>query len=310
MIIMGVIKGENTFNSQASGGTGASGSGGAGGAGTGSVGRTAVYYYDSFSASFTPDYLKDVNDNIVDALFSDDFEKGNLTAWDASVIDVDDLSAAGYADFYGYWGMQAVIDDTTSIYVQDNFNPSEPESRYRARFYFDPNSLTMASGDILDLLVTSGTTTDYASVQLRDNAGTYEIRVGVLNDSASWTDSAWYAISDAWTAIEIDWMAASAAAANDGYLTLWLDGTSKETLSSVDNDTHELEKVMLGTQGIESGTSGTLYFDDFVSRRISYIGTLASPYTPPETPVGASWEGHSYDYDDPALCWLLCTSIL
>jgi hypothetical protein len=41
--------------------------------------------------------------------------------------------------------MQAVVDDTTVMYVTDDSPNAEP--RYQARFYLDPNSLTMASGD-------------------------------------------------------------------------------------------------------------------------------------------------------------------
>ena len=41
--------------------------------------------------------------------------------------------------------MQVLIDDANAIYVTDDRPTAEP--RYRARFYFDPNSITMASGD-------------------------------------------------------------------------------------------------------------------------------------------------------------------
>jgi len=57
-------------------------------------------------------------------------------------------------------------------------------------------------------------------------------------------------------------------------LTLWLDDVQKQSLTFIDNDTRTLTNVRLGAQGIEPGTSGTIYFDDFESRRFSYIGTL------------------------------------
>ena len=53
------------------------------------------------------------------------------------------MSAA--AALAGSYGMQAVINDNASMYVTDN-SPSG-EKRYRARFYFDPNSIEMAALD-------------------------------------------------------------------------------------------------------------------------------------------------------------------
>ncbi|MDH5508415.1 MAG: RHS repeat-associated core domain-containing protein [Anaerolineae bacterium] len=44
---------------------------------------------------------------------------------------------------------------------------------------------------------------------------------------------------------------------------------------------------------------GTLYFDDFESRRLSYIGVLDSPYTPPEPSVAPAYLASVYDYGDP-----------
>ena len=39
----------------------------------------------------------------------------------------------------GTYGVQALINGTSARYVQDTTPNAEP--RYRARFYFDPNSL-------------------------------------------------------------------------------------------------------------------------------------------------------------------------
>jgi hypothetical protein len=67
------------------------------------------------------------------------------------------------------------------------------------------------------------------------------------------------------------------AFANSGSLTLWLDDIQKQSLTFVDNDTRALTDVRPGAQGVENGTRGTIYFDEFESRRFSYIGTLSDP---------------------------------
>lgn len=272
----------------------------------GGDGRVAVYYENTKDLGFTPGYLKNTSTGavIIDFIFSDGFESGDLTEWPTTVIDGGDLATSGYADFWGYYGLKAVIDDQTSIYVEDDDSgnghlDTGGEPRYRARFYFDPNGVTIGSGEILDILVGLDDTTEVLRVQVQDNSGTYQVRVSVKDDSTTWTDSSWYDITDGWNAIEIDWQAASAAAADDGSMELWIDGTTKQTLSSVDNDTRAVDGVRMGAMGVDAGTSGTVYFDDFEARRLGYIDVLASPYTPPQPPDAASWQEHNYDYDDP-----------
>ena len=164
-----------------------------------------------------------------------------------------------------------VIDDNTSIYVQDD-TPNN-ETQYRARFYLNPNSLTMAGGDILDLFTGRNASTDVVRIQLQKNGTTYQVRAGLLNDAGAWTDTSWYDVPNAWSAVEIHYQAFS----NSGSLTLWLDDVQKQSLTFIDNDTRAITDVRLGAQGVDTGTNGTIYFDDFESRRFSYIGTLTDP---------------------------------
>ena len=111
------------------------------------------------------------------------------------------------------------------------------------------------------------------NVEFRFSSGAYQIRAQARNDAGSWVSSSWLTISDAPHSIEFDWRAATAAGANDGGLTLWIDGAQQANLTSVDNDTARLERVRLGAaSGVDTGTRGTEYFDAFESRRQSYIG--------------------------------------
>ena len=71
----------------------------------------------------------------------------------------------------------------------------------------------------------------------------------------------------------IDWAAATLDVANDGYLSLYIDGVLKRTRSNIDNDTRRIDQAHLGPwAGIDSGTSGILYFDVFESHHQDYIG--------------------------------------
>ncbi|HJS18589.1 MAG TPA: hypothetical protein VJ785_07560 [Anaerolineales bacterium] len=47
-------------------------------------------------------------------------------------------------------------------------------------------------------------------------------------------------------------------------------------ITGIDNDTRRIDRLRLGsTADLDSGTSGTYYFDAFESRRQTYIGLLA-----------------------------------
>lgn len=207
----------------------------------------------------------------VDLIFADGFESGNLSAWSSSSIDGGNLSVSSAAALVGTRGLQALINDNNSIYVRDNLPNAEP--RYRARFYFDPNSIRMTASNahyIFQGYTSSGTA--ILRIELRYYNG-YQIRASLLNDSSSFSNTSWFTISDAPHFIELDWRAATSAATHDGGLTLWIDAAQKANLTAVDNDTRRIDSIRLGAvSGIDSGTRGTYTFDDFVSRRQNYIG--------------------------------------
>jgi hypothetical protein len=207
-----------------------------------------------------------------DTIFADGFETGNLSNWTICVTDVNDLSVSAGAKLVGNFGMQALLDDNAAIYCTSDHPNAEP--RYRARFYFDPNSIAMVNGDLHRIFYGySGATKVVLRVEFRRSSNLYQLRAGLLTDGSSWNNSGWFTITDAPHAIEFDWRVASAAGANNGGLTLWIDGAPKADLVAVDNDTWRMDRVQLGAvNGIDAGTRGTYYFDAFESRRLNYIG--------------------------------------
>ncbi len=209
---------------------------------------------------------------ITDLIFSNGFESGNLTGWSSSTTGGGDLSVNTAAALGGTFGMRALINDNTSIYVVDN-SPAA-ETRYRARFYFDPNSITMTNGNTHYIFYGySGTSTLVTRIEFRRNNGAYQVAAQIRNDGSTYTSTSYVTISDAPHSIEIDWRASSAAGANNGGLTLWVDGVQVGNVTGIDNDTRRIDTVWLGAvAGIDSGTRGTYYFDSFDSRRLNYIG--------------------------------------
>jgi RHS repeat-associated protein len=103
--------------------------------------------------------------------------------------------------------------------------------------------------------------------------GAYRLIGSAGQDGGGSTLSSAVALSDASHYVELDWQAASGAGANDGSLTLWLDGSQQASATGVDNDTLRGDRVRLGAvRGVDSGTRGTYELDGFVSRRTNYIG--------------------------------------
>ncbi len=212
-----------------------------------------------------------------DLIFADGFEAGSLSAWSSSTTDGGDLSVTTAAALVGSKGLQAVLDDNNAIFVTDQTPSAEP--RYRARFSFDPNSISMGSNNAHYLLYGyTGASTLVLRVELRYSGGAYQLRAELRNDGNGWTSTNWFTISDAAHAIELDWRASTGPGANNGGLTFWIDGAQQADVTAIDNDTRRLDQVQWGAvAGIDSGTRGTYYFDAFESRRSTYIGPV-----PPE----------------------------
>lgn len=213
--------------------------------------------------------------SVLDLIFADGFESGNLSAWSSSVADWGDLSVTSGASLHGSYGLQAVINDNNAMYVTDE--TPDAATRYRARFYFDPNSITMDNGDLHYIFYGyAGITTGVVRLEFRYSAGAYQIRAAAINNGSTWTNTGWFSISDAPHAFEIDWQASTSGNSN-GQLTLWIDGTQQANLTGLANDTRVIDRGRIGAiTGIDSGTRGTYYFDSFESRTTNYIG-LVSP---------------------------------
>jgi hypothetical protein len=232
-----------------------------------------------------------------DLIFADGFESGSLSAWTSSTNDSGDLSASPAAALVGANGLQAVLDDNTSIFVTDD--TPNAELRYRARFYFDPNSISMANGDTHYIFQGyTGTSTAVLRLQFRFSSGAYQVRAALRDDASTWMNTNWFIISDAPHFFEVDWQ----SAANNGGLTLWIDDAQQASLSGIDNDTRRIDRAQLGAvTGVDAGTRGTYYLDAFEARRQTYIGpaeggplpTPTSTSTPTSVPTSTGTPTHT-----------------
>ena len=183
----------------------------------------------------------------------------------------------------GNEGLQVEINDNNSIYVVDD--TPQTETRYRARFAFDPNAIQMAEGDSLYIFTGySDALIDVLRVEFRLFNEIYQVRGAVRNDANGWLTTGWIDLSDQPHLIELSWRAASTGE-SDGSLTLWVDEELVANLAQIDNDGRQIDEVRLGALGavsnVNTGIRGILYLDAFESHRQTYIGPVATPTSVP-----------------------------
>jgi hypothetical protein len=221
-----------------------------------------------------------------DLVFADGFELGNLAPWSSEQTDGGDLAIVDLALTTGAglsqtkYGLQAVVDDTASLFVSDD--TPQDANRYRARFRFDPSGFDPGEAEEhrrtrLFIAFEEGPNRRLAAVVLRRLNGAYAVMARTRLDDDSQADTSFVPITDAPHVIEIDWKRSSSPAASDGWLYLWIDGNAAGSnpaagLTGLDNNLSAVDFARLGALSVKSGAAGTLYFDEFESRNQSYIG--------------------------------------
>jgi hypothetical protein len=213
-----------------------------------------------------------------DLIFRDGVQSGDMSRWSASNTGGGDLTVSGAAGMGSTsQGLQAVVNDTTGLFVEDA-TPND-EGRYRARFYFDPNGFD--PGEALNhrrtrilLAFSESPTRRVAAVVLRRLGGNYAVMGRARQDDNSQADTGFFPISDGPHAIEIDLVRASDTEALDGTFELFIDGVSMIQLTGLDNSLAEVDFTRMGALSVKTGASGTMYWDEFESRRGTYIGLL------------------------------------
>jgi hypothetical protein len=211
-----------------------------------------------------------------DLIFQDDFEAGTLAAWSAAATDGGNLSLSTNAALhFTTVGLRGLVNDTASLFVEDT-SPSD-ENRYRARFYFDPNGFDPgeAQGHFRTRIFVAfeeAPTRRLAAVVLRRQNNLYSVRGRCRLDDNSQSDTPFAPITDAPHVIELSWRRSSAPDANDGQCELLVDGTSVALMTDLDNNRSAVDFVRLGALSVKGGASGTIFWDEFVSRRENPIG--------------------------------------
>jgi hypothetical protein len=213
-----------------------------------------------------------------DLIFKDGFESGSLGAWSVSATDGGQLDVSPQAALAGTTaGAEGLIDDPNALWVQDD-TPFD-EGRYRARFYldpsrFDPGEAAQRFRTRIFIAFDAAPQRRLATVILRRMAGQYALGGTTARDDGTRANGPFFPVTAGPHAVEIEWRRATAAAANDGTFQMWVDGLLVANLTGLDNDSGGIDYARLGAISIKPGASGTILWDEFESRRQTYIGPL------------------------------------
>jgi FtsP/CotA-like multicopper oxidase with cupredoxin domain/Cu/Zn superoxide dismutase len=197
-------------------------------------------------------------------IFADGFESGSFSAWSGSS---GAASVTATAARTGTYGMQVTLAGNTPGYAIDNSPMAEPS--YHARFYLNPNSTATGNNNTPDIFVgfNSANAIVFRVQYNRTNQGVYRVRAVVTRVGGT-TTTPWVTINNTWNAIEIAWQSANSAT-----FRLYTGGVLRQTLTGLNTSAYKLETVWLGPSGgLGNSVSGTMYFDDFGSKRNLYIG--------------------------------------
>lgn len=212
-------------------------------------------------------------------LFTRDFEDGLLyrrNTIDGVVNSGGTIEISAGAALVGNYGLSVTPRATT----YSNYNNIAliyeysliPLTRFRQRFYFDPNTISCSDSKIVRLSRQTVFSPIYDISLYHTTGGAFYIYASIYTDTGGLTaiDSSVFAITDNSHYIEMDWKASSSPGADDGFLNLWIDGTHKgttdPTIQAVDNDTLRVSRMSLGCcAGHAATVSGTLYFDNWTA---------------------------------------------
>ena len=157
--------------------------------------------------------------------FWDGFESGDFSQWTRVNDGRGYLYPCAQAGINGNWGAcvergdndkrKQLIDETPVL--QTNFN---------VRFIFDPNGISMLEGERFRFMqVKMGAERPFFIV-MKFLGGQYQIQLNTLRDDLTKAKTGWYILTDEPHTIEVDWLASSAPAADDGSAAFYLDGAA------------------------------------------------------------------------------------
>jgi hypothetical protein len=209
------------------------------------------------------------------AIFSDTFDSGALTAWSARAGGVSVTAAAGIPVGGANRGLEVTLPGGTgnrASYVTDT--TPNGETSYHASFSLNAGTLTSGTVTTTVLTLFEGRTAangQVFAVQFHRLAtGVDQVRTVMSRSGATALTGPWVDLAAGAHTIRVDWTSGPTTGATAGSLALVVDGVRQT--STGNTSTLRVDTVLLGvtagvTQTATSSMKGTAYVDSFVSTR-------------------------------------------
>jgi hypothetical protein len=213
------------------------------------------------------------------AIFSDGFESGDVSAWASK--SAGGLAVLAGAALEGHYGLQVTASRSGAAVVRDA-TPNR-EGAYHARFRFDPNgfgtpaagtaSRRPASRTVLLSGRAQGAAGPRFELVLHVEGGKLFLIGRAATDSGTLIETARAAVADVPHVIDVGWRRSDGPDANDGLFLFQIDGSPAGSLPALDNDAGGgVDSVELGLaiSGIRPppGAHRTVFVDSFESWRL------------------------------------------
>lgn len=221
-------------------------------------------------------------------IFSDGFESGNLSAWS---LEPDPLAPNGSlevrldAAIEEYFGLRVTMGAGNPTMVRDD-TPAGSEY-YRARFYLRTDGLVLPEGESFDIFAGYDSSDDILfRAALTGTASGHQLDVLVL-DNGNWSVPLSQVLSNGYHYLELGWDPGNGAS----NLQVIIDGINYGGLAAQSTGGGLVHTARWGlVDGLDSGTSGYLDLDSFVSKEISLeIGPMACPANPSWAQLVPAW---------------------
>lgn len=199
-----------------------------------------------------------------EATFEDQELTPNPTGFDATAGVGANLDVNAAAAIRGNFGFQVTLAGVGSEAYGQLTGPDN-ETSFTWEFFVNPTDLVMAIGDIFSMsqgsspgaggaafIITFGRDAGGQLVELlgRDDAGANIFGAFVRPPVGSFL-------------MRLEFFAATAPAANDGFIRLYINGLLEDQLIGIDNDTHSITGIDIGSRAlVDAGTNGTIDFDN------------------------------------------------
>lgn len=190
--------------------------------------------------------------------------ENDLTEFTSTETDGGKVTANPIAAMVGYRGMLINVDNNNTKRCNKAVTKSVA---FSSLFYFDPNGITMSTGDECNLLAMQqegGSYGYFALVLLYKAAGGYQLAFQGINDAGSLVIADYESITDVKHTVRFECVRATNSTSSDGSYEWWIDEVSKGSVSGVDNYNRMQDydwTIRFGVSGVDTGTRGYLLMD-------------------------------------------------